>query len=248
MDFEGKTAIITGGSSGMGRATAELLAKRGCDVYVFDIKPFQNEKYLTFLETDIRDPDQIGRSLEKVLEKEDKINFLFASAGIHLFAGIEDTSLEQFENVLAVNLKGMFYTVKQVLPIMRKQEEGSVVLMGSDQCFIGKEKSVVYGLTKGAIGQMTKSLAQDYAPYNIRVNCICPGTIDTPMLENTVKILSEKSKIPIKDIYHSLREAQPIKRLGTPQEIAEAVVFLLSDKSKFTTGTLFSVDGGHTCR
>jgi NAD(P)-dependent dehydrogenase (short-subunit alcohol dehydrogenase family) len=165
-----------------------------------------------------------------------------------LFADIENTSIEEFERVLSINLKGPFYVLKEVLPVMRKQQYGNVVLMGSDQVFVGKGNSTVYGMSKAALGQLTKSLAIDYAIYNVRVNCICPGTIDTPMVESTVERFHKTSGLPIKKIYEMLRKAQPIQRLGTPEEIGKAVLFLLSDDCPFMTGALVRADGGYTCQ
>ena len=120
--------------------------------------------------------------------------------------------------------------------------------MGSDQSFIGKGSSSVYGLTKGALAQLTKSTAIDYAPFNIRVNCICPGTIDTPLLHKSVAHFSSKSGKPIDEIDESLKTMQPMGRIGRPEEIARSVAFLLSDDSSFTTGSLLSVDGGYVCQ
>jgi len=120
--------------------------------------------------------------------------------------------------------------------------------MGSDQVFIGKRSSTVYGLTKAAIGQLTKSTAIDYAQYNVRVNCICPGTIDTPMLVPSVERFHQTSGLPIEEINEMLVKAQPVQRLGTPQEIGNAVMFLLSDDCPFMTGALVSADGGCTCQ
>ena len=136
---------------------------------------------------------------------------------------------------------------KEVLPVMRKQRYGNVVLMGSDQVLVGKGSSSVYGLSKAAIGQLTKSTAIDYAQHNVRVNCICPGTIDTPMLPPTIERFHQVSGIPIDQIYDMLRKSQPIQRLGTPEEIGRAVLFMLSDECPFMTGALVSADGGYTC-
>ena len=167
---------------------------------------------------------------------------------LHKVGNIEETSLDDFEKVLSVNLKGVFYVLKEILPIMRANEKGNIVLMGSDQSLVGKGKSSVYGLTKGAIGQLTKSTAIDYADYNIRVNCICPGTIDTPLLAKAIEGFSSLTNISNDNILSSLALAQPIKRIAKPYEIANVVLFLLSDASSFITGSLFSADGGYTCQ
>jgi NAD(P)-dependent dehydrogenase (short-subunit alcohol dehydrogenase family) len=241
--FKGKVALVVGGASGMGNAVVQLLVGEGCRTHVLDVKE-TNEGL--FQLCDIRDYGQIRTCINNVMERDGRIDLLFIAAGIHLFAGIEETTIEQFENVLSVNLKGTFYVLKEVLPIMRKQRYGNVVLMGSDQVFIGKSSSSVYGLTKAAVGQLTKSSAIDYAQYNVRVNCICPGTIDTPMLVPSVERFHEISGKSISEINEMLQKAQPVQRLGTSQEIGKAVVFLLSDDCPFMTGALISADGGYT--
>jgi NAD(P)-dependent dehydrogenase (short-subunit alcohol dehydrogenase family) len=227
----------------MGNAAVLLLAQAGAKVHVLDIKPTSDG---AFQSCDVRDYNQVRQCVQNIVQRDGRIDLLFVAAGVHLFANIEDTSIEEFERVLSINLKGPFYVLKEVLPIMRKQKYGNVVLMGSDQVFIGKGSSTVYGLSKAGVGQLTKSSAIDYAPYNVRVNCICPGTIDTPMIEPSVQRFHQASGMPIDQIYDMLRRAQPIQRLGTPEEIARAVLFLLSDDCPFMTGALISADGGYT--
>jgi NAD(P)-dependent dehydrogenase (short-subunit alcohol dehydrogenase family) len=243
--FNGKVALVIGGASGMGNATVRLLAKAGCRTHVLDI---QHTADGAFQSCDVRDYQQVRQCVQNVVEKEGRIDLLFFAAGVHLFADIEATSIDEFERVLSVNLKGPFYALKEVLPIMRKQRYGNVVLMGSDQVFIGKGCSTAYGMSKAALGQLTKSTAIDYAPHNVRINCICPGTIDTPMLTPSVERFHQTSGIPIEEIYDMLRKGQPIQRLGTPEEIGRAVMFLLSDDCPFMTGALLSADGGYTCQ
>jgi NAD(P)-dependent dehydrogenase (short-subunit alcohol dehydrogenase family) len=243
--FENKVALVVGGSSGMGHAVVRLLAERGCRTHVFDIKSAPDG---AFHACDVQDYGTVRRCVRELMDQEGRIDLLFVAAGVHLFAGIEETSIEQFERVLSINLKGPFYVLKEVLPVMREQQYGNIVLMGSDQVFIGKGQSAVYGLSKAALGQLTKSTAIDYAACNVRINCICPGTIDTPMLVSAVERLHQASGTPSEEIYEVLRKAQPIQRLGTTEEIAKAVVFLLSDDCPFMTGALVSADGGYTCQ
>jgi NAD(P)-dependent dehydrogenase (short-subunit alcohol dehydrogenase family) len=215
----------------------------GCKTHVFDIKPSTDGVFQT---CDVRDYNQVRRCVQNVVNQDGRLDLLFVAAGVHLFANIEDTSIEEFERVLSINLKGPFYVLKEVLPVMRQQKYGNVVLMGSDQVFIGKGSSTVYGMSKAALGQLTKSLAIDYAPYNVRVNCICPGTIDTPMIGPSVERFHQATGMSIDAIYDMLRKAQPIQRLGTPEELGKAVLFLLSDDCPFMTGALVSADGGYT--
>lgn len=247
MDFTQKVVIITGASTGIGQATANKLASLKAKVYNLDIVQ-KEHKDINFIKCDISDYKSVKNAVAKVLEEESKIDLLFANAGIHLFANIEETSIDEFEKVLDVNIKGVYYILKEVIPAMKSQKEGKILLMGSDQSFVGKAKSSVYGLTKGAIAQLTKSTAIDYAPYNIKVNCICPGTIDTPLLDKAVDRFESLTGMKNDEVTKLLAEAQPIQRIAKPEEIANMACYLLSDENSFMTGSLVPVDGGYTCQ
>lgn len=247
MKFQDKVAVVTGGSSGIGYATAELLARSGCRVYNFDIQKYSGTN-IKFTQCNVGNYNEVKTAIKYVCDNEKQIDLLFSNAGIYLPGNVEEASLDDFEKILATNLKGTFYILKEVLPIMKKQKFGNIVLMGSDQCFIGKEKSAVYGMTKGAIGQLTRSTAIDYAQYNIRVNCVCPGSIETPMHHKAIDDYSKVSGISKEELYKMEDLAQPIRRVGQPVEVAKVVLFLLSNDSSYMTGTLVSIDGGLTCQ
>jgi NAD(P)-dependent dehydrogenase (short-subunit alcohol dehydrogenase family) len=247
MHWKNTITVISGASSGIGKATLELLRNEGSVVYNIDNNP-PLEPDQHFIYCDVSNRANVEQVINDIFEKEKRIDYLFTNAGRHLFANIEDTSYEQLESLIGINIMGTFYLLKTVIPIMKQQQKGSIVLMGSDQSFVGKASSAVYGMTKGAIAQLTKSTAIDYAAFNIRVNCICPGTIQTPLLDNAVKQFVSKSGQESAAVYASLDIAQPLGRVGRPEEIARTVRFLFSDDSSFITGALIAADGGYTCQ
>jgi NAD(P)-dependent dehydrogenase (short-subunit alcohol dehydrogenase family) len=247
MQWQNSVTVITGASSGIGKATLELLRKEGSVVYNLDnTHPVMPDPY--FIACDVSNRVNVEQAIQTIHEKEKRIDFLFTNAGRHLFATLEETSYDQLESLVGINLMGTFYLLKTVIPIMKQQQKGSIFLMGSDQAFVGKASSAVYGMTKGAVAQLTKSTAIDYAAFNIRVNCICPGTIQTPLLDNAVKQFVKKSGQEASAVYAALDTVQPLGRIGRPEEIANTVRFLLSDDSSFITGALIAADGGYTCQ
>ncbi|MDM8549569.1 SDR family oxidoreductase [Desulfobacterales bacterium HSG2] len=247
MRFDKKVAIVTGGTTGMGKETCIKLSGDGAIVYNFDLNMAEDVNY-HYVKCDVSRYGDVTNSVKLVFEKEGRIDLLFTNAGIHLSSSIDDTDLDDLDRIISINLKGVFYTLKEVIPIMINQNHGKIVLMGSDQSLIGKRRSAAYGMTKGAIGQLTKSAAIDYAKYNINVNCVCPGTIDTPMLHKAISVSSATTGMSKEIILESLKKSQPIRRIASPAEIANVVCFLLSDESDFMTGSLVSVDGGYTCQ
>jgi len=247
MRFDKKVAIVTGGTTGMGKETCVKLSGDGAIVYNFDLNIAEDVDY-HYVKCDVSRYGDVTNSVKLVFEKEGRIDLLFANAGIHLSSTIDDTDLDDLDRIISTNLKGVFYTLKEVIPIMINQNYGKIVLMGSDQSLIGKRRNAAYGMTKGAIGQLTKSAAIDYAKYNINVNCVCPGTIDTPMLHKAISASSATTGMSKDIILESLKKSQPIRRIASPAEIANVVCFLLSDESNFMTGSLVSVDGGYTCQ
>jgi NAD(P)-dependent dehydrogenase (short-subunit alcohol dehydrogenase family) len=248
-DFINKNILITGGSSGIGAATAIKFAKLGGTVFVLDNKPllYTSDK-VTWFECDVAAHVSVSAAMTKISAKTTHLDYAFLNAGVFFAANVEDTSFEDLDRVLAINLKGVFYLLKKVLPIMRQQNYGSIVLTGSDQCFIAKPNCTIYGATKSALAQITRSVAVDYAKYNIRVNCVCPGTTYTPLIEDLLVTISEKTGKSKEEMLRLFASEIPLARIAKPEEVAELVLFLCSDKASFMTGAVIPIDGGRTIR
>lgn len=248
MKFKNKIIMITGGASGIGAATAQLFSREGAIVYVIDKKstPLTLSSTLYYIQADVSQVEQVQQAVAKIRERHATIDYLFCNAGIHLFANIEESSVTAIQQVLATNLLGTIYCLQHVLPYMKQQQAGSIVLMASDQAFIAKEQCAIYGASKAAIAQLAKSTALDYAAYGIRVNCVCPGTIDTPMYQRVIEQFQEKVGLSEDKIRTHVALSLPLKRVGTAEEVAQVVQFLCSDAASFMTGALVNVDGGYT--
>jgi NAD(P)-dependent dehydrogenase (short-subunit alcohol dehydrogenase family) len=247
MKFQDKTIIITGGSSGIGAATAQLFSQQGARVYVLDKKKLAYQcQNIIYVPCDVSDSKQVKTAILMIQQKVSAIDYLFCNAGVHLFATIENSSIEAMHQVIGSNLFGTIYCLQQVLPIMKKQKFGAIVLMASDQAFIAKEQCAIYGASKAAIAQLAKSTALDYAVYGIRVNCVCPGTIDTPMYQRVIQQFQETTQLSEQVIRENVADRLPLKRVGKPEEVASVVDFLCSDAAAFMTGALVNIDGGYT--
>ena len=244
--FKGDVVIVTGGTTGIGAACCAHLAKAGGVVYNIDFKaPAADVEGVTHLQCDVSDVAQVKRAVGAVIKAHGRIDLLVSNAGVWHGGDFEKTSERDFDKVVGVNLKGTFFGIQAAVPAML-DHGGSIVIIGSDQSLIGKPEQHLYGCTKGAIAQLSKSLAAHYAPKGVRVNCICPGTIDTPLMHGAVQDFVKQKGANAQELYTWLETAQPLPRLGRPEEVAALVACVA--KIPFCVGSMISVDGGYTAQ
>ncbi|WP_299001946.1 SDR family oxidoreductase [uncultured Shewanella sp.] len=237
-----KTCIVTGGSSGIGLSVVKLFLKNDYQVFNLDLQP---SEFGQFRQCDITNLEQVTQIINHIAQ-EHNIDVLVSNAGIHFSATIENTSEAELDKVFSINVKGAYAATKAVLPNMKANQQGAIILISSEQALVGKPNSFAYSLTKSALASMAKTTALDYAAFNIRANAVCPGTIETPLYHNAIDNYCRRSGANKADIHKEEAALQPLGRLGQPEEVAELVLFLASDKAKFITGSLQVIDGGYT--
>ncbi len=249
MRLADKVALITGGASGIGRATALLFAREGAAISVVDLdeaggqavaQTIVNEGgQAIFLCCDVSQAADCQRAVRQTVEELGSLDIVFNNAGIIRRASVLETSEEEWDRVMAVNVKSVFLLSKYAIPVMAQAGSGVIINTASGWGLVGGRKAAAYCASKGAVVLLTKAMALDHAGRNIRVNCICPGDTDTPMLRGEARQLGESDE-------HFLAEAadRPLQRIGQPEDIAQAALYLASDASSFVTGTALVVDGG----
>ncbi|HLX53367.1 MAG TPA: SDR family oxidoreductase [Aquella sp.] len=243
--------VISGGSSGIGEACVRKYLANNYLVFNLDLADnnlLSKQEHYNYLHVDVTSEEQISKALTDITAKHKKIDVLIASAGAHLSATIENTSSEQLQALLNLNLLSVYWLIRYTVPIMKQHKNGSIVIIGSDQCSIAKPNSAVYGMTKAAVNHLAKSTALDYAKHNIRANCIGAGTVDTPLYRNAITRYSVSSGIDLAQIEEEEALQQPLGRVGKAEEIAELAYFLGQDNVSYITGALIPIDGGYIVR
>ena len=253
--LEGKIALVTGGTSGIGRATAGIFAREGAKVVVADVLEEGGEETArmiedaggeaAFVRCDVTDPGSVEALVKRVVELHGRLDCAFNNAGIEGVpnARVADNEVENFDRVIGVNLKGVFLCMKYEIPVMLEQGGGAIVNTGSSAGISAEAGMAVYSASKGGVLQITKAAAVEYARSGIRINAVCPGGVDTPMVER----IAGQSVAGFREQF-MLPPRMSRGKIGAPREIGEAVAWLASDQASFITGHCMSVDGGLTAQ
>lgn len=251
MRFQNKVALITGASLGIGQATAGAFAREGAAVVLASRERERGEaaaetlrresRQVLFSSTDVSKQEEVSATVDRTLSEYGRLDFLVNNAAIYLQGEVGETSLEDWERVLATNLTGAFLCTKYAIPAMVRSGGGVIINVSSEAGLVGIRNQVAYNVSKGGVIALTRSCAVDLAEKGIRVNCVCPGTTDTPLVQEAVSRAADPATAR-----RRLEEVRPLNRLGTPEEIASAILYLASDDAAYATGAILSVDGGYT--
>ena len=248
--LEGKTTIITGGGSGIGKAIAKLFARQGADVYILDFDKKGSEEAVkeitsagdkaNAIQCDVSNQQQVKEIIDTIAKKSGTVHILINNAGVAHIGTVETTNEDDFNRLLNVNVKGVYNCLKAVIPFMK--EKGGVILnMSSIASLVGIPDRFAYSMTKGAVVGMTLATARDYISSNIRCNCISPARVHTPFVDG---FLSKNYPGKEEEMFAKLSKSQPIGRMAQPEEIAYLALYLCSDEASFITGCDYPIDGG----
>jgi NAD(P)-dependent dehydrogenase (short-subunit alcohol dehydrogenase family) len=252
-DLTGKTAVVTGAGSGIGRAIAERFAGQGARVAVLDVDEGAARAVAAGLggerglaaRCDVSSADEVAAAFAAVDARFGRVDILVNNAGIAHVGSVASTSEEDFDRLYRVNVKGVFLCAKAGVERMLRQGGGVILNLASIASFIGLADRFAYGMTKGAVHTMTMSIAVDYVKKNIRCNCIAPARVHTPFVDGYLRANYPGREA---EMFRALSAYQPIGRMGTPEEVATLALFLCSDEASFITGQAYPIDGGVLCQ
>ncbi|MEM7509027.1 MAG: SDR family oxidoreductase [Pseudomonadota bacterium] len=244
--LDGKTAFVTGGAGGIGRAICTRFAAEGAKVIAADMAPWPDPpEGVRTVSYDVTSEDAACDAMARIAQHWGHLDVLVNAAGIEIEFTIEDTSLEDWNKIFAVNVTGTFLASKHALPVLRKSKGASVINFGSYDGFIADPGLAAYCATKGAVHALTRAMACDHGPEGIRVNAICPGYVDTPMLQSFFEGEgSGGGGGNIETLQQAVRDVHPMRTYGTPEDIANLVLWLASDEARYASGQLWVIDGG----
>ncbi|MDJ1134300.1 SDR family NAD(P)-dependent oxidoreductase [Streptomyces iconiensis] len=246
IDLTGKSAVVTGAASGIGRATAGVLAELGAHVVLADVDKAGGEEAAketggTFVRCDVSRREDCEAVVRTAVETYGGVDVLFNNAGIIRRSTVCEITEEDWDLVMAVNIRSVMLLSRLVIPLMAEKGGGSIVNTGSGWGIKGGGQAISYCASKGAVVNMTRAMAIDHGPQNIRVNCVCPGDTATGMLADEARQLGESA-----DAFYDDAADRPLGRIGQPRDIAQTVAFLASDASAFVSGAVIAVDGAGT--
>jgi NAD(P)-dependent dehydrogenase (short-subunit alcohol dehydrogenase family) len=238
--LQGKTAFVTGGSGGIGAAICERFAAEGAQVIAADLHPPNTAvQGIEFREFDVTSESMVISTFSEIAQQWPQLDILVNAAGIEIEKTIEHTTLDEWNRIFAINVTGMFLTSKYALPLLRKSKGASVINFGSYDGYIADPGLAAYCATKGAVHALTRAMACDHGPEGIRVNAICPGFVNTPMLQS---FFGESGDI--ETLKQAVRDVHPMRTYGEPADIANLVNWLASDEARYASGQLWVLDGG----
>ncbi len=240
----GKVAAVTGGCGGIGRAICSRFLREGARVYACDVKVLDEmPEGVECLRQDVSLEADAAAVMKQIDANHGRLDVLVNAAGIEIEKTIERTSLEEWNRIFAINVTGTFLTSKHALPLMRKSGAGSIINFGSYDGFVADPSLAAYCATKGAVHALTRAMACDHGPENIRVNAICPGYVDTPMLQSFFGDSGD-----IDSLKQAVREIHPSRRYGSAEDVANLVNWLAGDEARYASGQLWVIDGGLTAQ